>query len=180
MTTWIALLGNIDEAGSGGPPATRLRADLEALGFQHVRTYRHSSNLIFDADAADAIALRRSIRRLISEHYAISPDVLVLTEDEFYDAKRLNPFPRAASEPLRLHFYFLHESPANPDMRAIESACMPGERFRLIGRVFYLHAPDGLERSRLASQVGRYLGVNAIARNLRTVNKLLAMMTEAA
>jgi len=37
----------------------------------------------------------------------------------------------------------------------------------------FLHAPDGIERSRLAANIDRHLGVTATARNWRTVRKLL-------
>jgi uncharacterized protein (DUF1697 family) len=50
--------------------------------------------------------------------------------------------------------------------------------FSLAGRVFYLHAPDGIGRSKLAERVERCLGMPATARNWRTVQKLLEMTTE--
>jgi len=43
------------------------------------------------------------------------------------------------------------------------------ERFSLADRVFYLHAPEGIGRSRLAASAERLLGVSATARNWRTV-----------
>jgi uncharacterized protein (DUF1697 family) len=44
------------------------------------------------------------------------------------------------------------------------------------GRVFYLHAPDGIGRSKLAEKVARFLGVSTTARNWRTVSKMLEMV----
>ena len=52
------------------------------------------------------------------------------------------------------------------------------ERYRLVQRVFYLYAPDGIGRSKLAAQVERRLGVPATARNFRTVTKIRAMAEE--
>jgi len=49
------------------------------------------------------------------------------------------------------------------------------ESFVLTGKVFYLHAPDGFGRSKLAVRVERLLGVDATARNWRTVSKVLEM-----
>jgi len=51
------------------------------------------------------------------------------------------------------------------------------ERFRLIGRVFYLHAPEGVGRSKLASGSERLLGVPMTDRNWNTVCKLREMAT---
>jgi uncharacterized protein (DUF1697 family) len=44
-----------------------------------------------------------------------------------------------------------------------------------MGRVLYLHTPDGLGRSKLAAAAERLLGVEATARNWRTVQALIAL-----
>ena len=46
------------------------------------------------------------------------------------------------------------------------------EEIALIDNVFYLHAPDGIGRSKLAARVERLLGVGATARNWRIVPKI--------
>jgi uncharacterized protein (DUF1697 family) len=47
------------------------------------------------------------------------------------------------------------------------------ERFTLAEEALYLHAPDGIGRSRLAAKIDRHLRVSTTARNWRTVRKLL-------
>jgi len=44
------------------------------------------------------------------------------------------------------------------------------ESFALKGRIFYLHTPEGFGTSKLAERAERYLGVDATARNWRTVS----------
>ena len=44
------------------------------------------------------------------------------------------------------------------------------------GNVCYLHAPDGIGRSRLAAGIEACLGVRAMGRNLNTVDKLVTML----
>jgi uncharacterized protein (DUF1697 family) len=55
----------------------------------------------------------------------------------------------------------------------------PTERFQLLGNVFYLHAPDGIGRSKLAANVEKRLGVATTARNFRTVDKVLQLAAAA-
>ena len=55
-------------------------------------------------------------------------------------------------------------------MDAVKAA---SEDFVLTGKVFYLHAPDGIGRSKLAGMVERSLGVSGTGRNQRTVLKIL-------
>ena len=54
------------------------------------------------------------------------------------------------------------------------------ERYQLIDKVFYLHAPDGIGRSKLAEIAGKGWGVNITARNWRTVNEVMALATSLA
>jgi uncharacterized protein (DUF1697 family) len=89
-----------------------------------------------------------------------------------------NPFPEAESEPKTLHLYFLASTPQNPDLQTLDSIKQANEQFKLIDNVFYLYAPDGIGRSKLAARVEKALGVAATARNWRTVCKIMAIQAE--
>ena len=94
------------------------------------------------------------------------------------DAIESNPFPEAVSDPKTLHFLFIAEPASDPDMEALEDARAPSESYELTDCVFYLHAPDGIGRSRLAANAEKHLGVAATGRNYRTVQKILSMVTK--
>ena len=49
------------------------------------------------------------------------------------------------------------------------------EAFELLGDVFYLHAPSGVGRSKLAARIEKLLGVPATGRNWRTATTPLDM-----
>ena len=87
-----------------------------------------------------------------------------------------NPFPQAEAEPKTLHLYFLTDSPENPDLNRLDQLKRGTEQYRLSDKVFYLYAPDGIGRSKLAEQVEKALGVAATARNWRTVSKVMALV----
>ncbi len=57
----------------------------------------------------------------------------------------------------------------------LDSIKSRSESYTLIGKAFYFHAPDGIGRSKLAARAEKLLGVDATARNWRTVSKLIAM-----
>jgi uncharacterized protein (DUF1697 family) len=105
----------------------------------------------------------------------LEPQVLLLTPEEIDRAIESNPFPEAESEPKTLHIHFLATMPKNPDLGALESIKSDRERFALKDRVFYLHAPDGIGRSKLAANTEKLLGVAITARNWRTVCKIMTM-----
>jgi uncharacterized protein (DUF1697 family) len=72
----------------------------------------------------------------------------------------------------------LAAAPETPDLQALKSFKKENERFELKGNVFYLHAPDGIGRSKLAANAERLLGVAMTGRNWRTVSKIMAMAKE--
>ena len=51
------------------------------------------------------------------------------------------------------------------------------EQLTLARHVAYLHAPDGIGRSRLAPAIERVLGCPATGRNLRTAREIAALLT---
>lgn len=89
---------------------------------------------------------------------------------------RGNPFREGEAEPSTLHLGFLDSVPPRPDRAALKALATETERFALKGRVFYLHAPDGIGRSKLAAAAERKIGVPMTMRNWRTVGKLRELL----
>jgi uncharacterized protein (DUF1697 family) len=75
-----------------------------------------------------------------------------------------------------LHLFFLDEAPSQPDLKSLDAIKTDNERYKLAGKVFYLHAPDGVGNSKLAARVEKLLGVTASGRNWNTVCKLAEMV----
>ena len=148
---------------------------LENIGSQNVVTYIQSGNVVFQNEEEDASLLYNKIRAEIKDSHGFEPQVLLLELEDLQDAANSNPFPKAESEPKTLHLYFLASVPEDPNFDALESIKADRERFVLKDSVFYLHAPDGIGRSKLATNVERSLGVWVTARNWRTVCKVIEM-----
>lgn len=178
MQTWIALLRGINVGGKNILPMAELRNDLETLKLRNVRTYIQSGNVVFDAASKSAAALAGKITRCIEERHGFRPRLLLLTPAQLTAAIEANPFPKAVSEPKTLHFFFLAEPARDADLQALEAVKARTEAYALTDAVFYLHAPDGIGRSKLAARAETHLGVVATARNYRTVEKLVAMVME--
>jgi uncharacterized protein (DUF1697 family) len=99
--------------------------------------------------------------------------VLVFDAKQLAKVVKANPFPEAEYEPKSLHVWFLCEKPTKPNIAVLDDLRTNREQFELLSCVFYLHAPDGIGRSKLAANVERHLGVAATARNWRTVCAIL-------
>ena len=178
MPTWIALFRGINVGGSNVLPMKELVRVLESLGLKDVQTYIQSGNVVFQSSGKPPAKLNEKIAAAIQKRRGFRPHVLILSAARLNEIAASNPFPEAEANPKSLHVFFLDSTPGTgpgTDLKSLTKIKAPAERFRLIDDVFYLHAPDGIGRSRLAASVEKRLGVPTTARNWRTVQKLIEM-----
>jgi uncharacterized protein (DUF1697 family) len=175
MATWIAFLRGINVGGNCSLPMKELVSLLEDQGATKVRTYIQSGNAVFEATRAVATKLPRAIGAAMKKKRGFEPRMLVVTLAELEAAAAANPYPQADAEPKSLHVFFLAEKPGAPDFEALNRTKAAHEYFTLSGKHFYLHTPKGFGTSKLAARAERLLGVDATARNWRTVTTMLEM-----
>lgn len=181
MNTYIALLRGVNVGGRNKLPMKAWKQQLETIGCQQVETYIQSGNAVFQHAIADPNDLAIPIRSAIQTAYGFDARVLILSAQALKQAIAENPFPEAEEMPKTLHLYFLEEVSSQPTLEKITEEKMTEikaatERFALKSGVFYLHAPDGIGRSKLAAKAEKLIGVAATARNWRTVTRLAEMI----
>jgi uncharacterized protein (DUF1697 family) len=176
MKTYIALFRGINVGGKNILPMKELVAVLKSLGLQNIETYIQSGNVICRSKAADTAQLARKISAAIKKSHGFEPQVLLLDSAALDKVIRENPYPEGEVAPSTLHVNFLAAIPPKPDLKALEKIRSESERFHLAGDVLYLHAPDGIGRSKLAASMERLLGIPMTSRNWNTVCKLMVMI----
>lgn len=172
MNTHIILLRGVNVGGNHLLPMKELKILLELAGFKHVKTYIQSGNIILSGFED----IERSVNEIIQTNFGFAPEVMVMSEKEFDQAFSNNPYKEY--EGKYVHFFFCKETPIINEDKLIKLSS-PTERYELLGNVFYLHAPEGIGRSKLAEKIETCLGVRATARNLNTVNKIHEMLKNA-
>lgn len=172
MKICVALLRGINVGGKNPLPMNELVAILEGIGAQNVKTYVQSGNAVFKSSQRNLGTLSRKLADEIESGHGFRPQVLILGLDAIQKAAKQNPFPEAESDPRSLHLGFLGSVPKKPDLDKVEDLRKKTERVRLIDSVFYLHAPEGIGRSKLAANAEDILGVTMTYRNWRTVCKI--------
>jgi uncharacterized protein (DUF1697 family) len=175
MPTCIAFFRGINLGGRNKLPMKDLVELFDQLGVHGARTTGQSGNVAFRCTRPQRPEIGRRVTAAIQRQYGFEPKVIVLTVQELEHAVAANPFMDARRDPLHLHLWFLEELPAEPDLARIESLKSGSERFKLDRKVFYLHAPDGLEASRIPDALEAALGVDAIERNWQTVTRTLEL-----
>ncbi len=174
MTVYVALLRGVNVGGSHSLPMHGLRNLLTRIGCENVQTYVQSGNAVFRS-TEDADAIRINIRAAINEQFGFAPNVCLLTIEDYQSIVAANPYPEAEDTPKYLHVWFLIGAADSPNLDKLESVRLSTERYELSDNAFYLHAPDGIGRSKLAAKVDKCLGVETTARNWRTVTKVSAL-----
>jgi uncharacterized protein (DUF1697 family) len=167
MTSYVALLRAVNVGGTGKLPMTELKAMCEACGFEDVKTYIASGNVVFRSRKGGA-AVQKALAAALQAYSGKPVGVFVRTAKEMADVLAANPFPKAA--PNRAFAVFLD---APPPKDAITSAKnVRDEEIRLGKREIYVHYGDGIGTSKLkipAAEAGT-------ARNMNTVAKLVEML----
>jgi uncharacterized protein (DUF1697 family) len=171
MTSYVALLRGINVGGKNSLPMQDLRNILAALACEDVRTYIQSGNAVFRSND-DRALLSSRIEAEVNDKFGFTPTVLLLSVDDYQSILSANPFPDAVDNPKSLHVSFLSENPAEPNLTALDALKSSKENYALLENAFYLYAPDGIGRSKLAAQLEKCLGVPTTGRNWRTATKL--------
>ena len=175
MNLHVALLRGVNVGGNGSLPMEELVAALEEIGARKVRTYIQSGNAVFESAERNVARLAKQLSAEILKRRGFEPHVHILTLEALAKAIAENPFPEAVSDPSSLHLGFLAASPRSPDLKKLSSLRKESERFHLTESVFYLHAPEGVGRSKLAASSEKLLGVPMTDRNWRTVCEVMQM-----
>ncbi len=181
MPTHVALLRGINLGPHKRVAMPALRALVASLGHTDVATYIASGNVVFTAGAADDLAA--DLEGAIAAELGVECRVVVLTCAELARAVADNPYPDEP-DPRKVHAFFLTGEPGAATRehvaQAQERAAAKGSRdtAAVVGRVLYLHTPDGFGRSELAAELskgGKRNAAEGTARNWATVTRLRAM-----
>jgi uncharacterized protein (DUF1697 family) len=174
----IAMLRGINLGARNRIGMPKLRKELEGAGFEDVRTYLQSGNVVLESDlSSDQLA--RRLERQIKKAFKLELNVVVRTRDELADVVKRNPLKKVATNPKRYQVSFLSDELDAATVEELAGLAVPSERFVARGRELYAWHPEGVARSKLwARLAGKGLGVTATSRNWTTVTKLLEIADE--
>ena len=173
MKSYIALLRGINVGGKNRLPMKALIPLLETLKLENVRSYIQSGNVVFKAEKINAPDLSSAISTLIEKNIGFKPELFIYDSKQFKKIVHNNPYHQL--EKKHLHYFFLAGTPRDVDLDQLQHLAVSGESFELTKKVFYLYAPNGIGRSKLAGKIEKLLGVSLTARNGRTVEELMIL-----
>jgi len=169
MKKYIILFKSVNVAGKNLLPMKPLVTLLEQQGYQDVSYYIQSGNITLRSEQDPT----NHIKELITANFGFTPEVFVFVESQWLNLLQANPYKTVAGK--FVHFYFCHNA-IEINTEKLAKYIAPTESYFVKDNVFYLHAPDGIGRSKLIVNIETCLGQINTGRNLNTTNKIALMI----
>jgi uncharacterized protein (DUF1697 family) len=177
MPTYISMFRGINIGGHKRIKMDDLRKSFEGLGFEQVKTYIQSGNIVFKAGKASSVALGKKIEARIVSDFGFSASVIVRTGAELGETIAANPFlTQRGIDHEKLHVTFLSDVPTTPALKKLAEFTVAPDQSRSVGKEIFLYLPNGFSASSLWKVPWeKALAVVTTTRNWKTVNALHQM-----
>jgi uncharacterized protein (DUF1697 family) len=180
MNTQISMLRGINVSGQKKIKMDELKRLYEELGFNRVRTYVQSGNVVFEGPEQDTAKLAEMIGDQIEHVFGYSVEVFIRDRQDFRRILDSNPFlDRPGAQPNRLLVTFLYRPPDEAKKGKLILPAGSRDEYAFGEQEIYLYCPDGYGRSKLSNNFFEAkLGMSATTRNWNSVNALYEMAGE--
>ena len=170
MNTHIAFLRGINVGGNTLVSMKDLAAICLHAGFENIRTYLNSGNVIFDSPLPES-ELQEALEKALSGKTEKDIGVVIRSPEDLERVVKGNPFSEAV--PSQVGVLLVTEPVAE---NVLAEFVIPGREEVVPGiREVYVHYPDGMGRSKL--KWPRSLK-NGTMRNINTLSKLAGLAAE--
>jgi uncharacterized protein (DUF1697 family) len=176
---YVALLRGINVGGKNKVPMADLKGCFEAEGYENVKTYINSGNVIFDSEKADLVKLVESCEQSIEKQFGFAVRVSVVSGVELQAA--LENAPKWwDNDPDSKHNAIFVIAPATAEeiMKTVGEAKPEYEKIAHFGNVIFWSAPiKTFSRTRWSGIVGSSAYKDVTIRNSNTAKKLLELIS---
>ena len=177
MSVYIALLRGINIGPHKRMKMDKLRASCEALGFEAVKTYIQSGNVVFQAGKLKPEAAAKQMARQILGDFGFPVEAILRAKDEMGRIIKSNPLLKERGlDESKLHVVFLSENPGLDAVKKVESIIQAPDKVRFSSKEIFFFFPNGVSGSSLWKHpLDRVIAVPSTMRNWKTVNTLYEM-----
>ena len=172
MATYVAFLRGVNLGPNNKISMSALRAMAEDRGYTDVATYINSGNLIISS-SKKAATVEREISDAIKDIFGRPIDVTVRTPAQLKKILAENPYPDG--NPSQVTVAFLTKAPPANAQDKVAAVATDHEPFTFAGQDVYVNYSQGIGKSKLAERFSDIIGVSSTVRNIRTVEKVLAL-----
>lgn len=171
MNKYIILFRGINVGGNNLLPMKELVPLLESDVFEDVSSYIQSGNVVLKSHNNPS----QAIKKIVFDNFGFTPELFIF--DDVLFSVMLSDNPYQTFEGKFVHFYFCHNN-IKLNEEKLSRYYNDSETYFVKGNIFYLHAPNGIGRSKLVTNIESCLNQPATGRNLNTVNKLDTLLSK--
>lgn len=178
--TYVALLRGINVGGNNKIEMAKLRLTFERLGFENVKTFIASGNVVFRTSTANEIALAETIETAIEKDFRFHVDVLLRDLPNIEKLVKALPDDWAETKETRCYAMFLWQEVDNPKVLEQMPFNPDIEDMKYIPGVVVWHIKRAnITKSRVLKIIGTPFYKRLTMRNTNTVRKLYDLMLAA-
>ena len=178
MKTYIALLKGVNVGGHKKMPMAELRELLTNSGFQNVKTYIQSGNVVFHS-SEKPMELELKIQKQINAQFGFEVPVIVKTSKELQTIFDACPFSKEKINTS--YFIVLSKKPEADLLKEVNKMSYENEEVVIKDDCLYFYSSKGFGKTKFnMNTYERKLKLFGTARNYNTMLKLLSLSTETA
>ena len=157
----------------------RLREVCGEIGWEDVRTYIQSGNVIFRGSGGRA-KLAAALEKAIEEEFGFAVPVVVRKGSEWRRYAEGSPFPEAEQDRAKLlHLGLANKTSRSDAAQVLAPYCKAGEQIVVNGDALWIDYPVGIARTKLTPAVlDRAVGSPVTARNWKSVQAIAALVAD--
>jgi uncharacterized protein (DUF1697 family) len=174
--THVALLRGINVGRAKRVAMADLRALVEGLGYEGVRTLLNSGNVVFAARPSDRRDHAARIEKALDQELRVAARVTVLPAVAVAAVIRENTLLDKAKDPTRLLVTVFREDEHREKLRELARRAWSPDAITVGRHAAYVWCAHGLLESPLFLEIGKALGDGITSRNWATMTKLQALL----
>lgn len=176
MTTHLALLRGINVSGHNMMKMEALKAMLENIGFQNVRTYLQSGNVFVDSEE-DAAKVGFIIKQEIFKVFGHEVPTIVITKEDLELCFKNSPFLKEKDiDTKKLYVAFVSVALKSENINDLKISQFKPDEASIDGNRIFIKYAVGAGKTRFDQKyIEKKLNVTATIRNWNTVTNLLEL-----
>lgn len=176
MTTHLALLRGINVSGHNMMKMDALKAMLENIGFQNVRTYLQSGNVFVDSEE-DAAKVGFMIKQEIFKVFGHEVPTIVITKEDLELCFKNSPFLKEKDiDTKKLYVAFVSVALKSENINDLKISQFKPDEASIDGNRIFIKYAVGAGKTRFDQKyIEKKLNVTATIRNWNTVTNLLEL-----
>lgn len=177
MKTHLALLRGINVSGHNMIKMEVLKALLENMGYQNVRTYIQSGNVFIDSEEEHGASVGFAIKQEIFKQLGLDVPIVVVSKEDLEKCFSNNQFLKEKDcDTKKLYVAFISKELNSSAINDLKISQFKPDEAAIDSSRIYVKYAVGAGKTRLDQKyIEKKLNVIATMRNWNTVTKLLEM-----